>query len=101
MVVCRYLALEPNISISYFIFCHKIGIFVINLYKNSDFMYRRQMYLDIEQHLLKKQVTVITGMRRVGKTTAAKHLLEKVAHKNKIYLDLDQQNIKYHRTLQA
>ncbi len=32
---------------------------------------------------------VITGMRRVGKTTSLRWLLEQVASPNKIYLDLE------------
>ena len=35
------------------------------------------------------QVTVITGMRRVGKTTTLKYLMGKVPHSNKLYLDLE------------
>ena len=52
-------------------------------------MYKRIPYDALEQHLTKKQVTAITGMRRVGKTTAIQYLLDKVAHENKIYLDLE------------
>lgn len=52
-------------------------------------MYNRSVFLDIEKHLDTKQVTVITGMRRVGKTTTLKFLLQKTAHQNKIYLDLE------------
>jgi uncharacterized protein len=49
----------------------------------------RQIYLQLEQHLKKKQVTVILGMRRVGKSTAVKYLLGKVIHSNKLYLDCE------------
>jgi predicted AAA+ superfamily ATPase len=59
------------------------------LYKYSDFMYSRSAFTALEAHLSKKQVTVITGMRRVGKTTAVKYLLDKVEHNNKLYLDLE------------
>ncbi len=52
-------------------------------------MYSRTTYIQLEQHLPKKQVTAITGMRRVGKTTAIKYLMDKVAHQNKVYLDLE------------
>ena len=52
-------------------------------------MYRRQLFDPLEAHLSKRQVTVITGMRRVGKTTAIRHLLSKIKHSNKIYLDLE------------
>ncbi|MEI6410352.1 MAG: ATP-binding protein [Bacteroidota bacterium] len=52
-------------------------------------MYKRISFTALEAHLFQKQVTVITGMRRVGKTTAVKYLLEKVLHQNKLYLDLE------------
>lgn len=52
-------------------------------------MYNRQTFEAIEAHLPKKQATVITGMRRVGKTTAIKYLLGKIGHQNKCYLDLE------------
>jgi uncharacterized protein len=49
----------------------------------------RKIYKELEQHLSKKQVTVILGMRRVGKSTAVKYLLSKVKHENKIYIDCE------------
>ncbi len=52
-------------------------------------MYQRQIFPALEAHLTEKQVTVITGMRRVGKTTALRFLLEKTPHDNKVYLDLE------------
>ena len=52
-------------------------------------MYERLAFRDLERHLSKKQVTVITGMRRVGKTTAIQYLLSKINHQNKLYLDLE------------
>lgn len=52
-------------------------------------MIQRRIFSALEAHLFKKPVTVITGMRRVGKTSALKYLLEKVPHRNKIYIDLE------------
>lgn len=52
-------------------------------------MYNRITHSALEAHLSHKQVTVITGMRRVGKTTTVKHLLSKVLHSNKLYIDLE------------
>ncbi|MCX6327473.1 MAG: ATP-binding protein [Bacteroidia bacterium] len=52
-------------------------------------MKERILYLDLVKHLVNKQVTVISGMRRVGKTTALKYLLEHIDSDNKIYLDLE------------
>jgi uncharacterized protein len=52
-------------------------------------MYNRSIFQSLESHLTDKEVTVITGMRRTGKTTALRFLLDKVLHTNKIYLDLE------------
>lgn len=52
-------------------------------------MFTRKIYPVLENHLSKKQVTVITGLRRVGKSTALKYLYDKAATSNKIYLDLE------------
>lgn len=52
-------------------------------------MFARKIYPILENHLSQKQVTVITGLRRVGKSTALKYLLDKAEIKNKIYLDLE------------
>ncbi len=52
-------------------------------------MYKRTIFTALEQHLSQAQATVITGMRRVGKTTALRFLLDKVTHQNKIYLDFE------------
>ncbi len=52
-------------------------------------MFARKIYPILENHLHQKQVTVITGLRRVGKSTALKYLLNKAEIANKIYLDLE------------
>ena len=52
-------------------------------------MFTRKIYPALESHLSKKQVTVITGLRRVGKSTALKYLFDKAETSNKIYLDLE------------
>lgn len=52
-------------------------------------MYPRKIYPQLEAHLKTPQVTVITGMRRTGKTTAVKHLMGKITSTNKIYIDLE------------
>lgn len=52
-------------------------------------MFNRKAYPELERHLSKKQVTVITGLRRVGKSTALKYLFELSSLTNKIYLDLE------------
>jgi len=52
-------------------------------------MYNRFLYPALKKHLSRKQITVITGMRRVGKSTAIKYLLGEIPHSNKIYIDLE------------
>jgi len=43
----------------------------------------------LEAELNKKEATVITGMRQVGKTTLLRYLFDKVRSKNKVLLDLE------------
>jgi uncharacterized protein len=52
-------------------------------------MFERSLYKALKSHLVERPATVITGMRRVGKSTLLKQLLDKVPGKNKIYLDLE------------
>lgn len=52
-------------------------------------LYPRQIFKKLESELTTKEVTVITGMRRVGKTTALKHLFGLVKSENKAFLDLE------------
>lgn len=49
----------------------------------------RTLFPALTEHLHQRQVTVITGLRRVGKSTALKHLMEQVPHDNKLYLDFE------------
>jgi uncharacterized protein len=49
----------------------------------------RKIYPEIHSYLNKKQIIVITGMRRTGKTTILKKLLEDSKNTNKIYFDLE------------
>ncbi len=52
-------------------------------------MFSRNLFGELSRHLNERQITVITGMRRVGKSTLVKALLEKIKGINKIYLDLE------------
>ena len=52
-------------------------------------MYKRTIFDNLEKHLAEPEITVLTGMRRTGKTTTLQYLLEKTVHSNKIYLDLE------------
>ncbi|MFA5961157.1 MAG: ATP-binding protein [Parcubacteria group bacterium] len=49
----------------------------------------RKIYPELKKHLKSRQITVITGMRRTGKTTLLNQLLEDIPSKNKLYLDLE------------
>lgn len=57
-------------------------------------MVQRDLFISLEKHLNQRSVTVITGMRRVGKSTAVKFLLQKVNHTNKLYLDCERIEIR-------
>ncbi len=63
--------------------------------KLYNYMIERSIFSELLIHLAKPQVTVITGMRRVGKSTALRFLLEKVPHSNKIYLDLERAEYRF------
>lgn len=49
----------------------------------------RLVYPALKSHLNKKAITVLTGMRRVGKTTLVKQIFSEVASNNKAYFDLE------------
>jgi predicted AAA+ superfamily ATPase len=57
-------------------------------------MIPRDLYQDLLLHSEKKQVTVITGMRRVGKSTAVKYILQQLSHRNYLYLDCERIEIR-------
>lgn len=59
-----------------------------NMAQNNMFIERR-IHKSIRDHLDKRQITVITGMRRVGKTTLIERLLEDIPSSNKAYIDLE------------
>lgn len=47
----------------------------------------RKIYNLVKKHLSQKQITVITGIRRSGKTTILKQLLSETKSSNQLYLD--------------
>jgi len=49
----------------------------------------RKIQKKLNKVITQKQVTVITGMRRVGKTTLLQHYFEKISSKNKLKLNLE------------
>jgi|SRR6185503_2714908 len=57
-------------------------------------MKEREIYSDLLNHCKKKQVTVITGMRRVGKSTAVQYILQHIGHANYLYLDCERIEIR-------
>ncbi|MEK9130240.1 MAG: ATP-binding protein [Patescibacteria group bacterium] len=52
-------------------------------------IYQRKIYKKIKKYLSAKQAIIITGMRRVGKTTILKQILSEIKSKNKAYFDLE------------
>lgn len=52
-------------------------------------MFQRKIFPSLKAHLNQKQITVITGMRRTGKTTLVKELIKSINSKNKLYIDLE------------
>lgn len=51
-------------------------------------VYKRKIYSQLLTHAESPMVTVLTGMRRTGKTTLVKQLLADISNKNSLYLDL-------------
>ena len=49
----------------------------------------RPVYARLKNTLDDQRIVVITGMRRVGKTTTLRWLLDQISSENKIYLDLE------------
>ncbi len=49
----------------------------------------RIIYSELREQLSKRLITVITGLRRTGKTTIIKKLIEDFEGENKIYIDLE------------
>lgn len=57
-------------------------------------VYSRTIYPELLAHAQTPLVTVLTGMRRTGKTTLVKQLLADVPNKNSLYLDLERPDIR-------
>ncbi len=51
--------------------------------------FERKIYKSLQDHAIQQQVTLITGLRRTGKTTLLKQLLHDFFPKNSIYFDLE------------
>lgn len=51
--------------------------------------YNRKILNEIEQQVNMKEIVVLTGMRRVGKTTLFQILFDKIESDNKVFLDVE------------
>ncbi|MBA4349499.1 MAG: hypothetical protein C0415_05870 [Thermodesulfovibrio sp.] len=51
--------------------------------------YQRKILQQIKNHLKSKEIIVLNGMRRVGKTTACRMVFDAIRSENKIFLDLE------------
>jgi len=52
-------------------------------------MYKRKLYHILKNKIKDKEIIVVTGMRRVGKTTLFKMIFEEIDSKNKVFLDIE------------
>lgn len=52
-------------------------------------IYQRRIFNDLAQQLNFQEIVVLTGMRRVGKTTLLKMVFDRVKSGNKVFLDLE------------
>ena len=50
---------------------------------------KRKIYSEIKKVIDSPEAVIITGMRRVGKTTLLQYILQNIKSENKIYLDLE------------
>lgn len=50
---------------------------------------KRKIYPEIKKVIDSPEAVIITGMRRVGKTTLLQYILQNIKSENKIYLDLE------------
>lgn len=50
---------------------------------------KRELYNYIQPYIVSKQAIIVTGMRRVGKTTLLKTIFDEIESPNKQYLDLE------------
>lgn len=52
-------------------------------------IYKRKILSKIEKYIASKEILVLTGMRRVGKTTLYKLIFDGIKSKNKVFLDVE------------
>lgn len=63
-------------------------------FKNSKMLYSREVFPELKNHLSKRQITVLTGMRRTGKTTLVRQLIAESNIAQKYYFDLERIDIR-------
>lgn len=56
---------------------------------NLTMIYERKIFQGIEKRIKDKEIIVVTGMRRVGKTTLFRMLFDKLESKNKVFFDME------------
>jgi predicted AAA+ superfamily ATPase len=56
---------------------------------DSNKQYRRSIQNELEEQLKFKEIVVLTGMRRVGKTTLLRMIYDSIKDDNKVFLDLE------------
>ncbi len=54
----------------------------------------RTLFPTLRNALSDQRIIVVTGMRRVGKTTTLRWLLEQIPSKNKIFMDLEREDLR-------
>lgn len=52
-------------------------------------IYRRSILSQIERHIKSKEIIVLTGMRRTGKTTLYRMIFDGLKTQNKVFLDIE------------
>ncbi len=52
-------------------------------------MFPRKIYPALKEHLQSPHITVLTGIRRTGKTTTIEYLLKELNSQNKLYMDFE------------
>ena len=50
---------------------------------------KRELYNKIEPYIAYREAIIVTGMRRVGKTTLLRFIYKQINSDNKIFLDLE------------
>jgi len=55
----------------------------------TNMLIERTLYKQIKTHVESKEAIIISGMRRVGKTSLLRYILEAIPSSNKLFLDLE------------